>query len=222
VTEIIRAEPADAEVLSAVIAEAFFDLPPSRWLISDEASRRDIFPAYFRILVEHALAHGIVHTTPDRAAAALWIPVGEGPPAPPERYPERLREVTTPWTTRFTEFDAALDSRHPAGAAHHHLAMLGVWPGAQGRGLGTALLRHHHDELDQAGVPAYLEAASQRTRRLYRRHHYADLGPPICLPDGPQMFPMLRRADPAVTSSSTCDRPGARWPPSGRTPRPPR
>lgn len=73
-TKIIRAEPDDAGVLSAVIAEAFFDLPPSRWLISDEASRHKIFPAYFRIFVEHALAQGIVHTTPDRAAAALWLP----------------------------------------------------------------------------------------------------------------------------------------------------
>lgn len=83
-TEIIQAKPEDAGVLSAVITEAFFDLPPSRWLIRDEASRRKIFPAYFRIFVEHALANGIVHTTPDRAAAALWIAVGEEPPPLPD------------------------------------------------------------------------------------------------------------------------------------------
>jgi GNAT superfamily N-acetyltransferase len=192
-TEIIRAEPEDAAVLSAVIAEAFFDLPPSLWLIKDEASRRRIFPFYFRILVEHAIANGIVHTTPDRAAAALWLPAGSEPPRPPDRYAERLRMVTTPWTSRFTEFDAALDSRHLAGTAHHHLALLGVWPGQQGRGIGTALLQAHHDWLDQAGVAAYLEASCQRNRRLYRRNGYDDYGPPICLTDGPQMFPMVRQ-----------------------------
>jgi ribosomal protein S18 acetylase RimI-like enzyme len=203
VSEIIRAEPEDAGILSAVIAEAFFDLPPSRWLIRDEASRRQIFAPYFQIFVEHALAHGIVHTTPDRAAAALWIPASEEPPPLPDRYPELLREVTWPWTPRFTEFDAALDSRHPAGTVHHHLAMLGVWPGAQGRGIGTALLQAHHHVLDQAGIPAYLEASSQRNRRLYQRHGYRDLdlGPPICLTDGPQMFPMIRQPHPAATPS---------------------
>ncbi|HVB43273.1 MAG TPA: GNAT family N-acetyltransferase [Streptosporangiaceae bacterium] len=195
---VIRAEPGDAAALSAVIAEAFFDLPPSRWLISDEASRRRIFPAYFRIFVEHALANEVVHTTPDRAAAALWLSMGELSVPAPDNYAERLREVTAPWTSRFIEFDAALESRHLIGAAHHHLALLGVRPGQQGRGIGTALLRAHHRLLDQAGVAAYLEASSQRTRRLYERHGYSDLGPPICLPDGPQMFPMIRQPHPAA------------------------
>lgn len=206
-TEVIRAGERDVEVLSQVIAEAFVDLPPSQWLIPDPGARQAIFPGYFRIFVEHALANGIVHTTPDRAAAALWIPVGEEAPRLPERYPERLRAVTTPWTPRFTEFDAALDSRHPAGTAHHHLAMLGVWPGAQGRGIGTALLQAHHHVLDQAGIPAYLEASSQRSRRLYRQHGYDDVGPPICLTGGPQLFPMVRPADPAATPNPAA--PGA-------------
>jgi len=193
VIKLIRAEPGDAAVLSAVLAEAFFDLPPSRWLISDEASRRRIFPAYFQIFVDHALACEVVHTTPDRAAAALWLWMGQQPVPAPDNYAERLREVTAPWTSRFIEFDAALESRHPAGAAHHHLALLGVRPGQQGRGIGTALLRAHHRVLDQAGAAAYLEASSPRNRRLYERHGYADLGPPICLPDGPRMFPMIRQ-----------------------------
>ena len=198
-TEVIRAGERDVEVLSQVIADAFFDLPPSQWLIPDPGARQAIFPGYFRIFVEHALATGIVHTTPDRAAAALWMPVGEEAPQPPERYGERLEEVTAPWTPRFAEFDAALDSRHPAGTVYHYLAMLGVWPGAQGRGIGTALLQHHHDVLDRVGIPAYLEASSQRNRLLYRQHGYDDLGPPIALADGPQLFPMLRAADPAAT-----------------------
>ena len=200
-TEVIRACERDAGVLSEVIAEAFSGLPPSQWLIPDPGERQAIFPRYFRIFVEHALTNGIVHTTPDRAAAALWIPAGDEPPPLPERYDERLREATMPWTARFAEFAAALDSRHLTGTVHHHLALLGVWPGAQGRGIGTALLQAHHRVLDQAGIPAYLEAASQRSRRLYQRHGYADLGPPICLSGELQMFPMIRQPPSAATPS---------------------
>ncbi len=48
--------------------------------------------------------------------------------------------------------------------------------------------------LDQHGTPAYLEAATQRTRGLYLRHGYVlQPGAPFCLPeDGPAMWPMWR------------------------------
>ena len=48
--------------------------------------------------------------------------------------------------------------------------------------------------LDHEGIPAYLEAATKRTRRLYARHGYRLCpGAPIQLPgDGPLMWPMWR------------------------------
>ncbi|HUY46492.1 MAG TPA: GNAT family N-acetyltransferase [Streptosporangiaceae bacterium] len=190
----VTAGAADVDTLSQVIADAFFDLPPSRWLIPDEAARRRIFPRYFRIFVNHALANGVVHTTPDRTAAALWLPVTQNGPIPPVNYSTRLAAATGEWLDRFTAFDAALDLHHPAGIAHYHLAMLAVRPDRQGQRIGSALLHaYYHHHLDHAaGVPAYLEAASPRTRDLYLRHGYTDLGAPIHLPGGPAMYPMLR------------------------------
>lgn len=189
---VTRAAPADLDALSQLIAGAFCDLAPSRWLIADQLTRRKIFPGYFRICVEHALAAGVAYTTTDLAAAALWIPVGQEAPAPPAGYDRRLAAATGPWASRFQAFDVALESRQPAGFPHHHLALLAVQPGRQGQGIGTALLRWHHQILDRDRVPAYLEASSLRTRALYLRHGYADHGPPIYLPDGPLMYPMLR------------------------------
>jgi GNAT superfamily N-acetyltransferase len=191
-TDIITATEADIGPLSEVMAEAFFDLPPSPWLISDQTARRRIFPGYFRIYLEHALAAGIVHTTPGRDAAALWIPFGAEPPEPPAGYEARLLAATTPWTPRFSAFDTAIDGAHPAGTPHEHLAILAVQPGRQGQGTGTALLNARHRVLDDAGIPAYLEASSRRNHDLYLRHGYADHGPPIQLPDGPSMYPMWR------------------------------
>jgi len=79
---VICAGAADLDVLSQVIADAFCDLAPSRWLIPGQATRRQVFPGYFRLYAEHALARGVVHTTPGRTAAALWIPAG-GPGSRP-------------------------------------------------------------------------------------------------------------------------------------------
>jgi GNAT superfamily N-acetyltransferase len=194
-TELIRAGEADLEELSRVIADAFHDLPASLWLVADPEVRAQIFPGYFRLYVEHALAHGLVHTTADRAAAALWIPVGDEPPDLPPDYPERLAALTQPWTDRFLAFDEALERRHPIGVSHHYLAILAVRPDRQGSGLGTALLTGYHQSLDEgAAQPAYLEAADQRTRRFYGRHGYLDRGASIELPQGPRMYPMWRPA----------------------------
>jgi GNAT superfamily N-acetyltransferase len=189
---VVPAGVADLDTLSRVLAEAFGELPPSRWLIADPAARQQVFPGYFRLCLEHAMASGVVHTTPDRGAAALWIPAGQDAAGPPAGYAARLAAATAPWTGRFLAFDAALDRRNPAGAPYHHLAILGVRPGLQGRGAGTALLRAYHQVLDHQGARAYLEAASLRTRRIYLRHGYTDHGRPIHLPNGPLMYPMWR------------------------------
>lgn len=194
--EVVMAEARDIDVLSELIAEAFFNLPPSLWLISDEDARRKIFPAYFRIFVEHGRQHGLVCTTPDWAGVAVWLPAGIDLPALPDGYDERLLAVTAPWTSRFVAFDVALEARHPVGQPHHHLALLGVRPERQGRGIGSALLEAHHQVLDRDGTAAYLEASSRRSRRFYLRHGYEDFGPPIDLPDGPSLLPMWREPSP--------------------------
>lgn len=195
--QVIRAGDSDVGVLGQVIADAFFDLPQSRWLIPHPGARRAIFPAYFEIVVEHALANGFVQTTADRDAAALWIQVEHELPPPQADYLLRLADATGTWVDRFVAFDAALERHHPVGEPHHHLAILAVRPDRQGQGIGTSLLTAYHQQLDQtARLPAYLEAADERTSRLYLRHGYATRAKgPFSLPDaGPPMWPMTRPA----------------------------
>lgn len=200
---ILHADPADAQELAALIALAFHDLPPSTWLIPDPAARREIFPDYFRLYVDHAFETGAVYTTPDRSAVALWLPNdGTAHDEPPPGYDVRLAAVTGGWIDRFRAFDAQLDKHHPSGEPHDHLAILAVHPTLQGRGVGGALLDAHHETLAGGAEPvaAYLEAASLDSRRLYARHGYQDLPQTIPFPDGmpatAMMYPMWR---PAVT-----------------------
>ncbi len=216
---IVRADEADIEVLSQIIADAFFPLAPCEWLIPDEAARRAILPGYFRMYVEHAMAYGIVHTTSARDAAALWIPLDPQLAGPPDGYHERLAQVTGPWLERFIVFDAELDAHHLTGVEHHHLAILAVRPDRQGQGIGTAQLDTHHAYLDHRDTAAYLEASDESTRRLYLRYGYADHGTPIGLHDGllapgghsaasqPRcdvtcMYPMVRHSGPGTRSQS--------------------
>lgn len=202
--DVRRADPGDARELSALIALAFHDLPPSTWLVPDSAARREIFPDYFRLFVDHAFEAGAVYTTAERSAVALWLSYdGTSHSEPPAGYEVRLAAVTGGWIDRFRAFDAQLEKHHPSGEPHDHLAILAVHPTLQGRGIGSALLETHHRTLahrTQASgaepVAAYLEAAGLDSRRLYARHGYQDLPQTIPFPDGvpatAMMYPMWR------------------------------
>lgn len=195
--QVIRAGWADADRLSRVITAAFHRLAPSQWLVPDPAARWELFPAYFRIYVDDALANGLAYTNADRTAAALWFHKGAAWSEQPIDHDARLAAATGPWAERFRAFDALLDEAHPDGVRHDHLAILAVHPDRWRRGIGTALLESYHRMLDRddVAVPAYLEAADADLRELYRRHGYEDVGVPIQLPDrGPSMYPMWRRS----------------------------
>jgi GNAT superfamily N-acetyltransferase len=189
---VITTGPGDLDLLSQVIADAFHGLDVSQWLIPDPDARRRVFPAYWRIFVEHAMDTGHVHTTPDRTAVALWLPVGADGPRPPRHYDARLEAATGPWAGRFAILDEAFEAHHLVGVPHSHLAVLAVQPDQQRKGIGTALLEMRHTVLDDSGVPAYLEASGTDTRDLYLRHGYLDIGGPIRLSDGPALYPMIR------------------------------
>lgn len=193
--QIVEADPGDADQLSCLIAEAFHSLAVSRWLIPDEEERRSIFPGYFARYVQDAMAQGTVLTTAEREAVALWVPVAPGGHEPAPGYGPWLAAATGEYRKRFEVFDEYLDARHPADVPHEHLAILAVDPKHQRCGIGSALLRRRHRDLDQAGTAAYLEASNADSRMLYLRHGYTDLdGRPINLPSGPPMYPMLRPA----------------------------
>ncbi|GIH15381.1 GNAT family N-acetyltransferase [Rugosimonospora africana] len=191
------ADPAQAVALAQLIADAFHDLPVCQWLVPDPDERRRVLPADFHILVRHALEHGTVVTSGGLDAVAVWY--SGAPDAVPDipDYDARVARACDPYTERFQLLDEAMHAAHPDGPPHEHLAFLAVRPGAQGRGLGSALLRRRHRVLDERGVPAYLEASSPRSRQLYLRHGYLDIGEPFATKGGPDptMWPMWR--DPA-------------------------
>ena len=138
-----------------------------RWLIPDGAARRAAFPGYFRLYVEHAMADGLVETTPDRAAAALWIPGDRA-----GRAARRVRR-------------AAGRHHRPAGSATSWPSMSSwtvttrpapsttTWPSSPSARTGRARAPAPRcctpttPVLDDRGTPAYLEASDERTRGLY-------------------------------------------------------
>ena len=219
----IRAATAsDADAVSTILAEAFLYSPVGDWLIPDPDTRRHVYQDYFRIHVDHTIAHGTLDLTTNKTsvnetsvnetsidetsideasvdetgvdgiAAALWFPRGQRPPDPDD-YDERLAAACGVWLHRFQVIDAILNEQHP-DTPHHYLAFLGVVPRRQGQGIGSGLLDHYHACLDAENLSAFLEASTERSRDLYLRHGYVlAANAPLTLPeDGPPLWPMWR------------------------------
>jgi GNAT superfamily N-acetyltransferase len=186
--------PVDTAEMTDLITSSMLDGPVAQWLQPDAEVRRAEGPHYFEIFVEHAVRCGEVYATTDAvtgelSGVALWFPLTSLIP-PPQDYERRLKEVAGDAFERACQLDAALDTNHPL-EPHHYLAFLAVRPGSQRRGVGSALLDRHHARLDQAGLPAYLEANHPRNRDLYLRHGYR-VRSVIELPDGPPLWSMWR------------------------------
>ena len=72
------ARKADVRELARVLGRAFFDDPPTVWMLPDERSRERRAAGVFRaILRSHAMRYGGVDVVSDRAAivgGAIWLP----------------------------------------------------------------------------------------------------------------------------------------------------
>lgn len=80
--------------------------------------------------------------------------------------------------------------RHRPRRPHWYVADVAVTASARGLGVGSALLAHRLAEVDRSGLPAYLEATTDGSRRLYERFGFRPLGPvPV---RGPRPTAMLR------------------------------
>ena len=75
---------------------------------------------------------------------------------------------------------------------HWYLPLIGVDPLHQGRGYGSALMKHALQRCDQENKLAYLESSNPRNLSLYIRHGFEIIGT-IRVADSPPMIPMLRK-----------------------------
>ncbi|MFJ5775818.1 GNAT family N-acetyltransferase [Streptomyces sp. NPDC093094] len=194
----------DRDEVVRLLDRAFQDDPVSRWVFPGDDHRRATHPRLMAAFTDIVLADGRIDLTEDGAACALWLsvpadPHGSGGTDTDADADEagddgfaQMREAVDPANERVELIGRLTAGIHPSDRAHAYLWMIGVDPARQGRGLGTALVRHVLDRCDREGLPAYLEASNARSRALYERLGFETAGRPLELPDGPPMWPMWR------------------------------
>jgi GNAT superfamily N-acetyltransferase len=162
-----KATEADARELALSLADAFCEDPVFGWLMPDERSRQGRLRRFFAIELRHVgLERGRAWTEHELGGASITTPPGAWrmPPwaalAQGATFGRRL--------ARAGRLLTAVERRHPR-EAHYYFAAIGVRRGLQGRGLGSTLMGPTLERCDREGLPAYLEASSERSAALYAR-----------------------------------------------------
>ena len=180
----------DAARLAAALAAAFYNDPVFRWFSPDDHRRGAMLPDFFDVFVDAYLSHGEAYTDDAVSGAALWAAPSTDPLSVEPVYAQRLEAIAGVDAPRLFEIVELLEAHAPQ-EGHYHLQFLGVRPEQQGAGLGGALMAPMLARCDRDGVPAYLEATSDRNRALYERHGFVARGA-IPLPDGPALWQLWR------------------------------
>src|SRR5213592_3271679 len=149
--------------LAAMLARAFHDDPVTAWFIRNDARRPRYAARFFAWQLHRLLGQDHVHVAADGSGAALWALPGQWR----ESTWQALRLFVALVPTLVSHLPSAargverVESRHPEDP-HLYLAVLGTDPPAQGRGIGSALLRPGLELCDREGLPAYLESSKER------------------------------------------------------------
>ncbi|HEV7158081.1 MAG TPA: GNAT family N-acetyltransferase [Caulobacteraceae bacterium] len=188
----IRAAAAeDLEKVLDTLTLAFVADPPIRYAWPRPSDYLAGFRRFTVGLGGRGVEHQSAFVTEDFSAAALWLPPGVEPDAESigalmaETMPEAKLAVIGQVLEQMGGF-------HPT-EPHWYLAAIGVDPARQGRGLGSALLKHALRFCDAQGLPAYLESSNPKNLPLYERHGF-EVMDVIQPEDFPPIYPMLRNA----------------------------
>jgi GNAT superfamily N-acetyltransferase len=190
VREVTRA---DADPLAEVLGRAFADDPLWQWMFPRRPER---MAAMFAMLLHNArLPNGVSELAEQDGhvlAGALWDPPGRWrvPVTTQLRQLPGMLRVLGTRTYSVLRGLAEIEQAHPI-EPHWYLAVLGTEPRAQGRGLGSALLRSRLARCDDLRFPAYLESSKESNVAYYERFGFRATGE-IPVPGGPSVWPMWR------------------------------
>lgn len=158
-----------------VLAAAFEDDPLMRFAFPSRRQRMHGTQWLFRRSVEYGCRYGQVLSTPHAEAVAIWL----GPVGTKLTLMRELRTgmIIAPFRLgirsllRLGAFDRVRNQLHEQCVAepHAYLFVMGVHPAAQGRGLGSRVIRPMLERADRQGLVCYLETTNERNLPYFGR-----------------------------------------------------
>lgn len=194
-------DPRRRDEAIAAASRAFWPDPLFGFFARNEVQEHRVLPLFLGALLRDCLGHGEVWSGTDDqrvVGAACWLPPDALPRSRSREariYGACARALVTCRNRRTgIRLLDAVEKSHPT-EPHWYLALLGVDPGRQRRGIGHALLAPVLDRCDRELEPAYLETQKPENLPFYGRFGFRVIGE-ITVADSPTVWSMWRDPDP--------------------------
>ncbi len=186
--------PSDVDTVVEILVDSFYDDTTWSWVFPDPDRRRDQQRVLWQALVSGAIRYPTVWLSAGDTSAAVWIPP-EGTELSEDQQSalvESMTELLGDEAPRVFRVFEAFEKAHPTDEPHYLLSLLGTAVAHQGHGYGLGLLAETLTVVDDADMPAYLEASNPANVALYQRYGFELCGS-FALPDGGDDVPTMWR-----------------------------
>jgi hypothetical protein len=199
--------PTELWEASALLARSFDDTSLFQLAFPDPVARRRILQALFNTILKDAMRYGRVELAygQELVGAVIWYPGGRYPMSAYRilrLLPEYLRILAAGPLGVLTLFRAqnTLNRYRPA-QPHCHGYFLCARPGNH---VGVTLIKHVLEQVDDMGMPIYLETQEGRSPNLYGRFGFKMLQSGFAtVPGGPPTWTMWREPRPRTGAAET-------------------
>jgi ribosomal protein S18 acetylase RimI-like enzyme len=172
--------PEQQAAAAETLAQAFHEDPLALMMAPDEGRRREAGRSLSGTIVRYGLRWGRVWTNEDVSSVAVWLPPGE-------KFSTiralRVGMGVLPFRAgvggmrRMMATMSLTEGFHKSvKGPHWYLMTLGTRPDRQGHGHGSRLIEEGTSRADAAGVPCYLETASEANVAYYRKRGFEVIG----------------------------------------------
>ena len=189
--EISSVHKEDADRALQTITLGFSTDPVQRWIWPEASVYLKAKPRFAEASAGKGLDHGTIFEVDGFKAVAMWLPPGVstnsdamGAIVGETARPEILEDLIN--------IGASLAAAHPQ-EPHWYLNFIACDPAYLGHGLGSALMKHTLQKIDEDGATAYLESSNPRNMTLYERHGFEAIGK-VQHGSSPPLYPMIRLA----------------------------
>jgi ribosomal protein S18 acetylase RimI-like enzyme len=169
--------PDRQKAAAATLAEAFRDDPLMEVLAPDVRRRPTVSDWFFAKGITYGLRWGEVWTNDDTSAVAIWMSPGNTSVTLPRMLRAGMGampfRVGLNGTSRLLRAMSATERMHKSvEGPHWYLLALGTRPAVQKTGQGSALIKVGFERADAAGLPVYLETATESNVAFYSKRGF--------------------------------------------------
>jgi hypothetical protein len=188
----------DSTEVVEILVSAFYDDPTWSWAFPDPARRAEQHRRWWGLFVDGAIRFPWVWLTQRNTATSVWIPPNE------TEFSEEQEAAMEPLLIDMLGSEASrvlqgvkmFDQAHPRGVPHFFLTLLATSTEHRGHSYGLRLMAENLRQIDEAGMPSYLEASNPANVPLYMRYGFEVLGSFTVPEGGPEVFTMWRDPKP--------------------------